>query len=184
MLSMGIISEFDNYLSQRDFVAAESLVMDAYSKDDSLFTEFLNDEEENPLVSAVRGGALQVVRRLINCGADVCFRPTDGFRPVDVAIFAALEHPAGLACLAYLLKSGADPNLPGSAGIRPIHRAVIEENFAAFQLLIAYGADPFLLDDDRYPDSAYLRITKRKLAHFMETLRDAGKIVNGSPVEY
>ncbi|KAI8870613.1 ankyrin, partial [Ramicandelaber brevisporus] len=63
-----------------------------------------------------------------------------GYTPVHAA--ASHGHPE---LLDYLLKKGANPNVPDNDGDRPLHYCETEE---AAQMLIAAGADPTITNGD------------------------------------
>ena len=45
-----------------------------------------------------------------------------------------------------LLKSGANPNLPGKSGLYPLHMAARVGGNKCIEVLLKYGADPLKVD--------------------------------------
>ncbi len=52
------------------------------------------------------------------------------------------------AAIALLLERGADPNLPGRKGVRPLAAAAYNGSTESVEALLKFGADPNALDDD------------------------------------
>jgi ankyrin repeat protein len=47
-----------------------------------------------------------------------------------------------------LIKRGADPNIPGRRGLRPLAAAAYNDSEESVKLLLERGADPNALDDE------------------------------------
>jgi len=66
----------------------------------------------------------------------------------DYAGFTAVSHaacdPPQLDILEHLLKKGADPNLQSSFGCYPLLNTIEFQNVKAAEILLRYGANPFL----------------------------------------
>jgi cytohesin len=101
-----------------------------------------------PLETAAGHGHVEIVKALIQAGADVNIRDGAGQTPLFSA--AAGKKPT---CLMELLKAGADMNIasypsefePGfddmDYGITPLHVSVLEGNESCVMLLVQAGAD-------------------------------------------
>jgi ankyrin repeat protein len=108
---------------------------------------------DRPLVIALIHGPPDLVRALLDLGADPNVPAQDGFPSLHAAIDAprADRH----ALLRLLLERGADPN--AQRGINdgtPLHHAVWRRDLEAVRLLLAHGADPGLrtrIDDRTTP---------------------------------
>jgi ankyrin repeat protein len=88
------------------------------------------------LQEAVLRGQIDVVRLLLNSGADPNTRTTQGSTLLhDAALKGHLEMAA------LLLDRGAKVNLPNAAGATPLHDAALGGSVPVAALLIARGAD-------------------------------------------
>ncbi len=72
----------------------------------------------------------------------------------------ALNHLAGLthrnmATLRWLLEQGADPNIPNHWGAYPVHGAMVRRDLKCFDLLAAFGANIWVVDQDGFGCLAY-----------------------------
>ena len=85
------------------------------------------------LVTAIRDGDAQAVRKLIDNGADVNARDAEGNTPLILASFYASP-----TCVALLLENGADANAANKAGVTALHRAAT--NYEKTRLLVDAGA--------------------------------------------
>jgi ankyrin repeat protein len=85
------------------------------------------------LVTAIRNKDAQVVRKLIEDGADVNARDAEGNTPLILASFYA-----GPKCVALLLEKGADANAANKVGVTALIRAAT--NYEKTCLLVDSGA--------------------------------------------
>ncbi len=85
------------------------------------------------LVTAIRNADAQVVRKLIEDGADVNARDAEGNTPLILASFYASPK-----CVALLLEEGADANVANEAGVTALVRAAT--NYEKTRLLVDWGA--------------------------------------------
>ncbi|HEX8996445.1 MAG TPA: sigma-70 family RNA polymerase sigma factor [Ktedonobacterales bacterium] len=89
-----------------------------------------------PLHHAATLGATDVARCLLDYGADVNARASQGQTPLHTA---TLNSRAPLVAL--LLRAGAEPDCRTDAGMTPLHWAVIRGDTAIVELLRDAGAD-------------------------------------------
>jgi ankyrin len=89
-----------------------------------------------PLYHAVDTSNLELVKVLLDAGAKVNVKTTDGMTPMLRA--AAIINP--VKALEYLLEQGADPEV-SALGFRPLHFAVKWGNAEVVKALIAHKAD-------------------------------------------
>lgn len=87
-----------------------------------------------------------VVRKLIDMGADVHAKNRRGAQPLHAAAVGMpgsrnWNPDAQVATVACLIEGGADPNAIDKSGVTPLHRAVRTRCAAAVKALLAGGAD-------------------------------------------
>lgn len=93
-----------------------------------------------PIVCAARFGNLEIVKKLVNAGADVNQTQMNG----EGALANAANND-NYEVAEYLLEKGADPNKIAYQGITPL---AVAESSRMIKLLLAYGADPNIPDCD------------------------------------
>lgn len=92
-----------------------------------------------PLVAAVETGLCDLVRTLIDLGADTnCI--SDGCGKARTPLIAALKRN-DRSMVDLLLQLGADPNLARLGHYRPLYRALRCEDISFANVLLSYGAD-------------------------------------------
>ena len=124
-----------------------------------------------PLVTAAASGWVRIVECLLDRHVPVDSFGDDGSTPLFAAV-DAIDEEWGLGMLLILLRRGADPNLPAWAGIRPLTRSVYVKARVAFQVLLIFGADPNLCDeDDGFASVRKLRDTNRFPRDWISDLR-------------
>ena len=97
-----------------------------------------------PLLEAAAAGNLQLVKRLLELGADINAQgdTMSSGGSQKTALHAAIErnHPEVLLAL---LQAGADPNRTAFGFMTPLHLAFKEGHEDMASLLLDYGAEPF-----------------------------------------
>lgn len=88
-----------------------------------------------------------VVRELIEAGADIHARNRLGHQPIHAAAAgvpgsASWNPQAQAATLIELVEAGANPNAIDKRGVSPLHRAVRTRCGAAVRILLERGANP------------------------------------------
>jgi ankyrin repeat protein len=94
------------------------------------------DEPERPIVLAARNDHLEVVRFLLQSGANVNLRSRSG--KTALIPFSASGCLAGIELL---LRNGVDVNLPDSDGMTPLMWACRNGHLEAVKLLVRHSAD-------------------------------------------
>jgi uncharacterized protein len=120
--------------TEGDFPAASAALRQGASKDAT--TEF----GFTALHVAATAGHLQIVRLLIDAGADVDRRDRHGISP----LLQAVGWPNIMEAL---LDAGADVDTATIQGVTPLMSAAAFGEMASVRLLLARGADPNRRDD-------------------------------------
>ena len=102
---------------------------------------------DTPLHIAAAAYQLELVRELIDLGADISARNRRGAEPLHSAAVGALgeafwKPAAQAAVIEYLIEKGANANAVDMSGVTPLHRAVRTRSAAAVEALLVNGADP------------------------------------------
>jgi hypothetical protein len=97
----------------------------------------------SPLHWAAAYGFVDVVKILLEHGADVNPRNVDGITPLHLATVAGHVDVARI-----LLEHGADVNTKNEDNQTPLHYAAIEGHAVVARLLLEHGADPSIRDRD------------------------------------
>src|SRR5437868_4674721 len=91
-----------------------------------------------PLYLASRHGYRDLVKELIDGGADLDAKSWDGWTPLHIAIYG--DHTD---VVKDLIVAGADVNLVrGQTRRTPLHTACLNENIEIIRLLLDAGANP------------------------------------------
>lgn len=96
-----------------------------------------------PLSTAASGGQLEMVRYLVEHGADIHARLSTNYNgiPDGRKAFHLAVTNGHLPVVEYLLQAGNDPNEPGGSGFTPLMGAVADNFYDLAGLLIQRGAD-------------------------------------------
>jgi hypothetical protein len=89
----------------------------------------------------------EVVRKLLDAGADVHARNRFGDQPLHAAAAgipgSSMWNPSAQAATIFcLIEAGAEPNAADKRGVAPLHRAVRTRCATAVRTLLECGADP------------------------------------------
>lgn len=111
--------------------------------DQGLNIDYPTPQGWTPLFIAARDGRTEAAKLLVFRGADLNFQTDRG----ATALLMALTQPFPSEkerrdLLVYMLKRGANPNLPDAAGFSPLYYAAAARNENAVKLLLEYGARP------------------------------------------
>jgi hypothetical protein len=108
-----------------------------------------NEVNHTALKSAARNGRLEVVRLLIERGADVRHRNAEGFTALHCALggpSSGQEHQ--MKCVQLLLEHGAEVNATDNSGGTPLMDAACFGAVASAKLLLKAGADAGIKDQN------------------------------------
>jgi hypothetical protein len=92
---------------------------------------------KSPLHSAAYCEDLEMVRVLLNCGANVNAKDDFGFTPLDFASLGRFSDPS---VVRLLLDHGANPNVQAQHGITPLYRAAKYGRIEIARLLAEHSA--------------------------------------------
>lgn len=125
-----------------------------------------SDDGWTPLHLAAFFGRSEAVRLLLNKGAEVAARSTNGMRNTALHAAAAGRH-AGVAKL--LLDHGADANARQEGGWAPLHASAQSGDLETARVLVEGGADPSVRADNqqRPLDLAVLK-AQQAMVEFLE----------------
>ena len=99
-----------------------------------------------PLHSAAYYGNLDIVRKLIEYGANISAEDVEGWTPLFIASDG--RHLKVLSVIRLLVERGADVNARAEDGSTPLHRASSCRALEVVRLLLEHGADVEAVDDD------------------------------------
>jgi ankyrin repeat protein len=122
-----------------------------------------------PLVYAVYHGPLQLIRALLDAGADPDGSDGDGFPPL-IAALSPPDRDDVADLLILLLDHGADRGQRGVNDYTPLHCAAASGHPALVELLLERGADPNAstrIDDAETPLEVAEAAGHREVAHIL-----------------
>lgn len=96
-----------------------------------------DSKQRYPLYMAVSNSQFDIVKILINAGANIDRKCINGRTPLHVAV-----GNNDFSIVSYLLSIGAKVNIADNNQDSPLHLAAISGNFEITKLLIRKGADP------------------------------------------
>ncbi|XP_045487539.1 E3 ubiquitin-protein ligase MIB1 [Pieris rapae] len=119
------------------------------------------------LQAAAQNGHVEVIKKLIEAGADADAEDRDGDRAAHHAAFG--DEPAALKALA---AAGADLNARNRSGQTPLHMAVNRGHLGVVRTLLLLGVHPSLQDSDG--DTPLLDAISKKRDEILTLLLDHG----------
>ena len=100
-------------------------------------------------------GSEQVMKKLIDLGADPNRRALDGSNALAASIVGGSEHGLNtLPQLEFLLQSGADPEAVADSGMPALHWAIAQHRLNHARVLLKCGARPSQKTSDTPAESA------------------------------
>ena len=114
-------------------------------RDDPSLTSAYAPDGFPPVGLAAFFGHLEAVKALIAAGADIHAAARNGLKVQ--AIHAAVASK-NLDIVRTVLEAGADPNAAQQQGFRPMHESGSSGSRELAELLMKYGGDPMLKNDD------------------------------------
>ena len=96
-----------------------------------------------PLFIAARDGQAEAARLLVYRGADLNIQTNEGATALLMVLTQPFEQESQrMELLTYLLRRGANPNLPDKNGFTPLYYAAMLAKPQAVSLLLEYDANP------------------------------------------
>lgn len=127
--------------------------------------EIRDDFNEAPIHWAVIKGRLDIVKKLLDSGADPNFPTGLHFKLTPLQLSAETEY---VAISNLLIERGADINTQSWRNQAPIHFAIEEDKLEQLKLLVSHGADLTLKSaNDCYPLDQALKGKAFKCAEFL-----------------
>jgi len=97
----------------------------------------------------------KILDKLIELGANIQAKDVAGYTPLHHCL-TTYSNPTTLSMARQLLKAGADPNMKNRFGCTPLMEPVMAANMEALKLLLEYGADPDIKENDAGLSCRYL----------------------------
>ena len=89
----------------------------------------------------------QILTKLLELGANIHAKDIAGYTPLHHCL-TSYSNPTTMSMARQLLKAGADPNLQNRFGCTPLFEPVMAANLDAVKLLLEFGADPDIKEND------------------------------------
>jgi len=89
----------------------------------------------------------QILTKLLELGANIHAKDVAGYTPLHHCL-TSYSNPTTMSMARQLLKAGADPNLQNRFGCTPLFEPVMAANLDAVKLLLEFGADPDIKEND------------------------------------
>jgi len=89
----------------------------------------------------------KILTKLIELGANIHAKDIAGYTPLHHCL-TSYSNPTTLAMARQLLKAGADPNMQNRFGCTPLFEPVMAASLDAVKLLLEFGADPDIKEND------------------------------------
>ena len=106
-----------------------------------------DNNDESPLQAAVRYGHVEVVKMLINAGADINHCPDPNLTEYSESIICSAVRKKHREVLIFLLQRNGDPNIGTSACRFPIIYAASNSDHSSCKLLLENGAEVNQVDE-------------------------------------
>lgn len=123
----------------------------------------------NPLSNAVGLGKFELVKLLIEAGADINFRTGNGKNGDSTLLSGAVATSKSEEIVSYLLGKGADANQENGDGTTPLFLAAISGTIRMVDILLRAGADINHLNSDDHYTALYAAIQEenQEIAQFL-----------------
>jgi ankyrin repeat protein len=125
-------------------------LLSAYSEDSFGIVQLLlergadvntREDHESPLHLASWNGRLDSVRALLNCGANVNAKDSQGRTPLYQALRGSSIEDAGFGVVQLLVEHGAAVNTRDKDDETPLHRASYYQHLKSVRMLLDHGAN-------------------------------------------
>jgi len=163
---------FMSAVAKNDGPKVAEMIRAGMAVDFNFDVELRGRSSESPLTMAARRGHLDIVRLLLDAGADV--RRKDGFGNTAIGVAQSPEM------LRLLVQRGADPNAPGAYDQTAVARAVETGNLALLDALLASGAR---LEAPSRPPDLFTRVVEAKKPELIAALLQRGADPRSPPTK-
>ena len=134
--------------------------------------DYSDDSGNTPLITAIWSNNIELVKYLVDRGANVDLQDYEGDTPLIMAVWS--DHWAEL--VPYLIDKGADKNKTDRHGSTPLIIAVEIRNKTLVKYLVEHGAD--IDTQDEYQDTALLIAVKKDYFELVKYLVDHNANIN------
>ncbi|CAE7366960.1 unnamed protein product [Symbiodinium natans] len=136
-----------------------------------------DEDDRRPILEASGGGHVEVVRLLVEAGADKDVPDVDGC----TALSLAAAEVGCIEVVRLLVEAGADKDLADNNGNRALMWAAIRGNTEVAHLLVEAGADKDLASNGGYTAlMSAAAIGHRKLVRLLEEAPESAPFVSGT----
>ena len=139
--------------------------------------DYPDDYGNTPLMTAIWSEHVELVKYLVDRGANINLSDSEGDTPLLMAVWT--DHSVEL--VKYLVEHGADINEKDMYGSTPLIIAVEIRNKALVEYLIGHGAD--VDAQDEYQDTPLLIASKKNYFELVKYLVENGADVNKATVK-
>lgn len=106
----------------------------------------VNHDEDTPLMTALRRENFNLAKILLTYGAEVKNIADSG----ETALSIAVNHECDPLLIEQLIQAGSNLNHRDHRGRTPLFIAVMDHSMEIIKILLEYGADPNIVDNDGY----------------------------------
>ena len=149
-----MVSDIFEYIRNNDLESVKKLI-----ESDNTLLEIGNYLSYTPLHIATFYGHIDIIKYLVECGADIETKDNDGNTPLYSS-----SYKGRLDVVKYLISVGVDIESKNNYDDTPLHIASVRYHIKIVEYLLSKGADPYI--KNKYGDTT------------VDLYRDKEKILN------